>query len=145
MSAAQVLLTVSFTVTYCCHKGCGIAIAIPDGVYQSLTGKNRGTHFYCLHGHEQWFTGESEAEKLKRQLEMAEQRVQTERKRVEAEQERSRRANLSANAFKGQVTRLRNRVGNGVCPCCNRTFQNLQRHMHTKHPEYAGSEPKEAD
>lgn len=22
------------------------------------------------------------------------------------------------------------------CPCCNRTFQNLQRHMTSKHPDY---------
>ena len=30
------------------------------------------------------------------------------------------------------------RVHNGVCPCCNRSFQNLQKHMKTKHPEIAG-------
>jgi hypothetical protein len=27
-------------------------------------------------------------------------------------------------------------VANGVCPCCNRTFQNLARHMAGKHPDY---------
>jgi hypothetical protein len=25
-----------------------------------------------------------------------------------------------------------------VCPCCQRSFQNLSRHMKTKHPEYPG-------
>jgi hypothetical protein len=24
-----------------------------------------------------------------------------------------------------------------VCPCCNRTFQALARHMNSKHPTYA--------
>jgi hypothetical protein len=24
-----------------------------------------------------------------------------------------------------------------VCPCCNRTFSNLQRHMAHKHPQFA--------
>jgi hypothetical protein len=24
----------------------------------------------------------------------------------------------------------------GVCPCCNRTFQQLARHMKAKHPGY---------
>jgi hypothetical protein len=33
------------------------------------------------------------------------------------------------------------RIGNGVCPCCNRSFTNLRRHMTTKHPEYP-KEPK---
>lgn len=31
---------------------------------------------------------------------------------------------------------LRNRAAAGVCPCCNRTFEQLGRHMTTKHPEY---------
>lgn len=45
-------------------------------------------------------------------------------------------------SVKAQSTRLRkvkDRVKNGVCPCCNRTFVNLQRHMHTKHPSYDDS------
>ena len=32
---------------------------------------------------------------------------------------------------------LQYRVGHGVCPCCNRTFGDLYRHMSTKHPGYA--------
>ena len=28
------------------------------------------------------------------------------------------------------------RVAHGVCPCCNRTFKQLARHMKTKHPDY---------
>jgi DNA repair exonuclease SbcCD ATPase subunit len=43
-------------------------------------------------------------------------------------------------AQKGVTTRIKNRASNGVCPCCNRTFQNLARHMHTKHPDFAKSE-----
>lgn len=41
---------------------------------------------------------------------------------------------------KGLLTRMKNRVGNGVCPCCNRHFKNLQGHMKTKHPEFKDSE-----
>ena len=38
-------------------------------------------------------------------------------------------------AKKGAITKLNKRIGNGVCPCCNRTFVNVQRHMASKHPE----------
>ena len=48
-------------------------------------------------------------------------------------------AERSAAAYKGHLTRVKRRVGNGVCPCCNRTFKNLADHMTTKHPDYAGS------
>jgi len=39
-------------------------------------------------------------------------------------------------AAKGQLTKTKRRVANGVCPCCNRTFADLSAHMHGQHPEY---------
>lgn len=27
------------------------------------------------------------------------------------------------------------RIGAGICPCCNRTFSQLARHMQSKHPD----------
>lgn len=41
---------------------------------------------------------------------------------------------------KAAKTRLRNRIVVGVCPCCNRTFQNLHRHMDKMHPEFKEQE-----
>jgi hypothetical protein len=44
-------------------------------------------------------------------------------------------------ATKGHVTRKKRqleRVASGVCPCCNRSFVNLRRHMKTQHPEFEG-------
>lgn len=32
------------------------------------------------------------------------------------------------------LIKITERIKNGVCPCCNRTFLNLQRHMKNKHP-----------
>jgi hypothetical protein len=34
------------------------------------------------------------------------------------------------------VTKLKQRVANGVCPCCHRSFVNLHRHMAGQHPDY---------
>lgn len=41
-------------------------------------------------------------------------------------------------AYKGQVTKVKRRVSKGVCPCCNRTFENLARNMESQHPAYGG-------
>ena len=41
------------------------------------------------------------------------------------------------SATRGVVTRIKNRVGHGVCPCCNRSFGNVARHMADQHPNWA--------
>ncbi len=44
--------------------------------------------------------------------------------------ESRRRAELGAK------TKLKNRIANGVCPCCNRSFKQLAAHMRTQHPDW---------
>jgi hypothetical protein len=122
-----VLLSFDFEVTYCCHKDCLMTIVLPATLMRQLRNDHRW--FYCPMGHKQHFSGPSEAETLKRKLE-SEQREAEWWKRKAKQNERS------AHAYKGQVTKIRSRVKNGVCPCCNRTFQNLMAHMQTKHPDY---------
>ena len=129
MSAALLNFTQQYTVGYCCHEGCGIAMVIPAQLDREWR-NNTARSFYCLNGHSQHYTGKSEAEKLKAQLEVKERALEWERARV-------KRAEKQVSVFKGKVTRIKNRVGNGVCPCCNRTFQNLMAHMKTQHPAYA--------
>lgn len=91
---------------------------------------------YCK-GPEIWSYGSSEVERLRRKLESAEQREQFAERRLAAERARVRDVERSRAAYKAQSTKLRKRVGNGVCPCCNRTFTQLARHMTAKHPEFA--------
>lgn len=111
----------------CCHAGCGIPIVMSASTAKRL----RESHewFYCLNGHQQHFTGETEAERLKKLLEA---------QKRDADWQRSRREQTERqlSAARGQITKIKNRVGNGVCPCCNRTFQSLMQHMSTKHPEF---------
>lgn len=87
-----------------------------------------GATFYCPLGHGRLYR-ETEVQKLKRQLDQKEKDLEWAR----AQRARSDKQVIS---MKGQVTKIKNRVGNGVCPCCNRTFQNLNRHMSHKHPEF---------
>lgn len=84
--------------------------------------------FYCPNGHPQAYI-ESEAERLRRERDRLTQRL-AEKDDTIRDLEASRRAAL------GQVTKLKKRVGNGVCPCCTRTFTNLSRHMATCHPDF---------
>ncbi len=90
-----------------------------------------GIQFYCPYGHVQhYIQGETEADKLRRERDRLQQRIAQKDDEIKDLENRRR-------AAVGQVTKLRNRVGNGVCPCCSRNFANLARHMHTKHPDWA--------
>lgn len=80
--------------------------------------------------------------------ESLQQKLDRERSRAAAAEGRAERARQAAdheraraNGYKGYVTKVKKRVGRGVCPCCNRTFKDLAAHMETKHPEYAESTP----
>lgn len=63
-------------------------------------------------------------------------KLQEVEKALAAEKERLRLALARENverAAKDKAERKLKRVGRGVCPDCNRTFQNLARHMNCKH------------
>lgn len=137
MSVAELQFTLTFKVTYCCNAACATPIVLPAPVYNRFV-EDPSQFFCCPFGHRQHFSGPSEAEKLKQQLD-------SERQSKEWWIKKADQHSKSALAYKGQVTRIKNRVKNGVCPCCNRTFQNLMRHMATKHPDYAHAEPTEKD
>ena len=121
----------------CCN--CGVLFAMTkdfkDEKLKYRNSPNRKT-FYCPNGHPQFYMGETEEQKLKRELAQAqkdkdwyERSYKTARQ--QAEHERNR-----ANGYKGHATRISKRVKNGVCICCNRTFADLARHMATKHPTF---------
>lgn len=112
----------------CCN--CGIQWAAPqDFVREKL---NNGGTFYCPNGHPQHFA-ETNVAKLEKQLAQEKQR----REWAEKNAETARKAEAIA---RGKLKAQSERVKNGVCPCCNRSFQNLMRHMATKHPEFGSKD-----
>jgi hypothetical protein len=136
MTAQAFALGVWFEQMCACFK-CGVPIVVPASQVSQF--RQKGETFYCVNGHGQVFR-ETDIKKLERQLEAEKQRAERERGwRLQAE-EREASAKRSAATYKGKVTAIRNRVGNGVCPCCRRTFVALQRHMATKHPDYKADE-----
>lgn len=115
---------------------CGLRQAIPSELMRQA--EHNGKAIYCPLGHT-WVVVETEAERLRRQLAAEEGKVADYRRWLAEERARAERAERRRAAAKGQLTRTKNRIAKGVCPCCNRSFVDLARHMETKHPDYAGS------
>lgn len=132
-------LAYNVTLTTMACGECGGVYAISERYRQQRQQEGNGwTCPYCKCSWGYFKNGEND--RLKRELEEAKQATERERKRKEWAEQEARNAELRTRAQKGVVTRIKNRVGNGVCPCCNRAFQDLQRHMHTKHPDYTTKE-----
>lgn len=106
--------------------------------------------FYCVHGHQRHYPqGKTVEEKLRDQLEAerrerrrAEQRIAEKNDEVQAAWATATRERNRANGYKGHATRITKRAKAGVCPCCNRTFAQLARHMATQHPQFTPEAPE---
>lgn len=127
MALAEFVRQTTYSIVECCHEGCNVLFAMTCSMYNQR--KEDHKYFYCTNGHQQYFSGETEAQKLKRQLE-------SKQADLEWQHAQRRRTERQLSAAKGQVTKIKNRVGNGVCPCCNRSFLNLHNHMRHRHPEW---------
>lgn len=122
-------LTLNYTgqiyVQNCCS--CGITFGVPT----DFDAKRREDHqsFYCPSGHPQSYRGKTEEQKQRDRAERLERQLAN-----RDEDLRSTRASLIAT--KGQLTKTKNRIAKGICPCCNRSFVDLGRHMAGQHPDY---------
>lgn len=127
---------------------CHMVFGVPA---MTLTRRRKdGKGFYCPNGHSNVYS-KSETDKLKDELEETKRRLAREQSLRDQDQARAHTARREADhqarraaAARGQVTKIKNRVGAGVCPCCNRQFQNLARHMAGQHPDWAATESREA-
>lgn len=115
---------------------CGVEICLPRDFYDRRVQDKKD--YYCPSGHSQHFIGETEAERLRKQLD--EERLRTRRAEEDAAYQATMRKR-EARAAKGRMTKLRHRIGHGLCPCCRRTFSNVQEHMAKLHPDFKLPEP----
>jgi|ERR1700722_359812 uncharacterized Zn finger protein (UPF0148 family) len=88
--------------------------------------------FYCPNGHSQFYPGETDAEKVRKEM----QEKLDEANRL-TEWQRSQRltAEKAAAAAKKKLKAQTARINAGVCPHCHRTFRQLAAHMKSKHSE----------
>jgi hypothetical protein len=120
---------------------CGVVYGITRAY--ELRRREDGKGFYCPNGHNGSF-GESEIDKAKRLQVMAEGRERTARIRASAAYDQAEAAHHSARAYKGHLTRMRNRIASGVCPVqgCRRNFANVKAHVTSQHPTWAHEHPE---
>jgi hypothetical protein len=112
--------------------GCGHTIYLSDDFIEARRRDHKTWYCSTCASPRHW-PQKSDIEMLRGQLASAKDMLDT----VRAEKSR---IEYSRRAEKAAKTRIKNRIAKGVCPCCNRTFQDLQRHMTTKHPDYATTE-----
>lgn len=114
---------------------CGVVFTVPESMWDHAHAE--GGYFHCPSGHSQgWSKEKSERERLRRDRDRLAQRIAEKDDEIKRERDRAEAAERRSAAARGQITKIRNRVGHGVCPCCNRTFENLARHMGSKHPTF---------
>lgn len=116
-----------------CYK-CGMLF----GITQRFERLRRKDHeeFYCPRGHRQYYSEDNKEEQLSKKLAEAQEEANRKAQALTREREVHASTKKSRDAFKGHLKRTKDRVSKGVCPCCNRTFQNLARHMNGQHPDY---------
>lgn len=124
-------LGVSLYVTDC--ASCGVIFAMTT----EFEKRRRHDHktWYCPNGHSLVFNDETDEERLKRELKAAQDNTAYWRGRQADASKSLESERRSHAATKGQLTKVKKRIGNGVCPECNRHFTNVERHMMSKHTE----------
>jgi hypothetical protein len=118
MALAQVELAVTLTQINC--GDCGGTYAINERYRQQKAEKSG--FWNCPYCKCSWGYGKGENAELRDQVAATQQRLNAALSRENEER-----------AAKEKVERKLKRVKRGVCPECNRTFQNLALHMTCKH------------
>jgi N-acetylmuramic acid 6-phosphate (MurNAc-6-P) etherase len=122
----------------CCR--CKSDMWLPLVLYESARHSSKIV-FFCPYGHEQIFSDkESEEDKLRRERDRLQQKLAEKDDELKAQIASAKAFKAQAAAYKASATKARQRGSKGVCLACNRQFQNVARHMHTKHPTFKAEE-----
>lgn len=118
-----------------CYQ-CSTIFAMADNIEKSAR-QNEDISFFCPHGHSQHYPkGKTKYEKEKERADKLERDLQRKIQNEAYLEDQIKTAKAQTSAYKGNITKIKKRVGNGVCPCCNRHFANLERHMKHQHSDY---------
>jgi hypothetical protein len=119
---------------------CYVMFGIPDAMDNRL--RQNGKPFYCPNGHAEAYNyGKSKADRLAEELSRERQRLAQKDDEIKALQEREARILRQTRTLEIEKRRLEKRAKAGLCPCCNRSFDALARHMKTKHPQFVADNP----
>lgn len=128
--------TITYTgvlVTVTCW--CGLVHAVPEDLYQYQRRQHdngeKPIGIFCPLGHT-WVPGGKGQAQLERERR---ERLQAALTHAQDQAAAERRAHI---ATKGQLTKARKRAAAALCPVpgCGRSFVQLGRHLHAKHPDF---------
>ena len=125
---AEVLAVAAATLS--CGE-CGIVFSVPEW-WKDERVRDHAT-WYCPNGHHRAFNGKTAEQRRIEELERTERWLRTDRDNQRAHREAAER---SLRGTRGALTRVKNRVAAGTCPCCSHKFKDLKRHMVNQHPAW---------
>lgn len=128
------LSNIDFYVGDCPY--CGVVYAITSD-YEKRRRRD-GRNFYCPNGHLIIF-GKSAADIERDRADELARRLEAVKISRDAARDQAEAAERSARAYRGHLTRLRNRIASGVCPVpgCHRSFINVKAHIAGQHSAWA--------
>lgn len=122
-----------------CYK-CKAEYVLPGALYTAAKA-SPAISFYCPYGHNAHFPeGETDEQKLRRENNRLVQRLAEKDDQIKYQRDQREKVERRLVAHRGVTTRIKRRIGVGLCPCCNRSFANLAAHMNTKHKDYPTKE-----
>lgn len=139
MTVSTMTYTGKLIVTSC-H--CGIQLAIPESLYRKMQ-TDHDQVAYCPVGH-RFIFGKNDTDRERERADRLARDLHNARASRDAARDQAAAAERSASAYKGHVTRLRNRIADGVCPVedCRRNFANVKSHINRMHPDWAHEHPE---
>jgi NMD protein affecting ribosome stability and mRNA decay len=115
--------TSNLTVIMCGE--CGMAFAVPE-LWRKERVENHKT-FYCPNGCLRCYKAKAAIDEVRDQVNFVQAQL-NEAQHLAIVKGRE------LDKLQKAHHKLEHRISNGSCPCCNRTFSNLQKHMKSKHP-----------
>lgn len=123
---------VEFTEQWQRCISCGVWFGVDE--YFDRQRRQSKQNFYCPNGHGQAYC-ESEADRVRKQLAEKQQELDLQKQNLAMERQLRIDTETRLEREKSALRKQTRRVNAGVCPHCDRTFQQLARHMQCKHAE----------
>lgn len=125
-------ITTTLHIETCFSCGCIF------GVAKDFASNRRRDHklFYCPNGHSQYYPAKSAEDKLRDELQRERQQLDQVKANVRDLEMKTQQTRRRLYATKGSLTRFKNKVAAGKCPCCGKKFEDLHKHMADSHPTF---------
>lgn len=135
------------TLTHMTCPVCGVVYGLNESQRKEFK-EHRGGHdgkgsWYCPMGHSVHYPQETEEDRLRAKALRLESQLEFARRQRESAEKEAIVHKGRATRFKNERDRVKRRVSAGLCPCCNRHFTNLERHIGNKHPGFVAPENPE--